>query len=123
MARLSRPTSDARPGRSATPTGPFARQRRGGPMQILITGGTNGIGLAAAQMLAARGANVAIVGRNEGRTQAAAARIRAVAAAGVAAGTFIADLSSQAAARQPAAERRSRSPRVAVHGNHAGAMY
>jgi len=92
-------------------------------MQILITGGTNGIGLAAAQMLAARGANVAIVGRNEGRTQAAAARIRAVAAAGVAVGTFIADLSSQAAVRKLAAEVRSRYPRLDVLVNNAGAMY
>jgi NAD(P)-dependent dehydrogenase (short-subunit alcohol dehydrogenase family) len=92
-------------------------------MQILITGGTNGIGLAAAQMLAARGANVAIVGRNEGRTQAAAARIRAVAAAGVAVGTFIADLSTQAAVRKLAAEVLSRYPRLDVLVNNAGAMY
>ena len=33
--------------------------------QILITGATNGIGLAAAEALAALGANVAIVGRSE----------------------------------------------------------
>jgi NAD(P)-dependent dehydrogenase (short-subunit alcohol dehydrogenase family) len=92
-------------------------------MQILITGGTNGIGFAAAQMLAARGANVAIVGRNEGRTQAAAARIRAVAAGGVAVGTFIADLSSQAAVRKLAAEVLSRYPRLDVLVNNAGAMY
>ena len=48
---------------------------------ILITGATSGIGLAAAQALAALGANVAIVGRNETRTRAAAAAIGAAAKA------------------------------------------
>jgi NAD(P)-dependent dehydrogenase (short-subunit alcohol dehydrogenase family) len=91
--------------------------------QILITGGTNGIGLAAAQALAARGANVAIVGRNEARTQAAAARIRAVAAKGVTVGTLVVDLSSQAAVRKLAAEVLSRYPRLDVLVNNAGAMY
>ena len=44
--------------------------------QILITGATNGIGLAAAEALAALGANVAIVGRSKSRTRVASARIR-----------------------------------------------
>ena len=35
--------------------------------QILITGATNGIGLAAAQALAAQGAKLAIVARSEAR--------------------------------------------------------
>ena len=35
--------------------------------QILITGATNGIGLAAAEALAALGANLAIVGRSKTR--------------------------------------------------------
>jgi dehydrogenase/reductase SDR family member 12 len=52
---------------------------------ILITGATNGIGLAAAQALAALGANVAIVGRNETR-ELAHARI-ALAAATASRGT------------------------------------
>ena len=37
--------------------------------QILITGATNGIGLAAAEALAALGANLAIVGRSKTRTR------------------------------------------------------
>jgi NAD(P)-dependent dehydrogenase (short-subunit alcohol dehydrogenase family) len=45
--------------------------------QILITGTTNGIGLAAAEALAALGANLAIVGRSPTRTRIASARIRA----------------------------------------------
>jgi len=36
--------------------------------QILITGATNGIGLAAAEALGALGANLAIVGRSKTRT-------------------------------------------------------
>jgi NAD(P)-dependent dehydrogenase (short-subunit alcohol dehydrogenase family) len=47
--------------------------------QILITGATNGIGLAAAEALAALGASLAIVGRSKTRTRIAAARIRAAA--------------------------------------------
>jgi NAD(P)-dependent dehydrogenase (short-subunit alcohol dehydrogenase family) len=42
--------------------------------QILITGATSGIGLAAAEALAALGANLAIVGRSKSRTRVAAAR-------------------------------------------------
>ncbi len=41
---------------------------------ILITGATNGIGLAAAEALASLGENIAIVGRNETRTKIAAAK-------------------------------------------------
>jgi NAD(P)-dependent dehydrogenase (short-subunit alcohol dehydrogenase family) len=44
--------------------------------QILITGATNGIGLAAAEALAALGANLAIVGRSKTRTCIASARQR-----------------------------------------------
>src|SRR5262245_36020876 len=65
--------------------------------QILITGATNGIGLAAAEALAALGANLAIVGRSKTRTRIASARIRAAAGGGATVATFIADLSSQAA--------------------------
>jgi short-subunit dehydrogenase len=63
--------------------------------QILITGATNGIGLAAAEALAAFGANLAIVGRSKTRTRIAAARIRAAGRREATVATFIADLSSQ----------------------------
>ena len=65
--------------------------------QVLITGATNGIGLAAAEGLAALGANVAIVGRSKAKTRIASARITAVAGRGPTVATFIAGLSSQAA--------------------------
>jgi NAD(P)-dependent dehydrogenase (short-subunit alcohol dehydrogenase family) len=67
--------------------------------QILITGATNGIGLAAAEALAL-GANVTIVGRNETRTRIAAARVEAARRRGATVDTFIADLSSPASVRK-----------------------
>ena len=91
--------------------------------QILITGATNGIGLAAAEALAARGDNIVIDGRNETRTKIAAARVRAVAGKGATVGTLIADLASQGAVRKLAAEVLGRYPRVDVLINNAGAMY
>ena len=72
--------------------------------QILITGATNGIGLAAAEALAALGANLAIVGRSKTKTRIALARIRAAAGRGAKVATFIADLSSQASLRRLAAD-------------------
>jgi NAD(P)-dependent dehydrogenase (short-subunit alcohol dehydrogenase family) len=91
--------------------------------QILITGATNGIGLAAAEALAALGENIVIVGRNETRTKIAAARIRAAAGKGATVGTLFADLASQSAVRNLAAEVLGRYPRVDVLINNAGAMY
>jgi len=91
--------------------------------QVLITGATNGIGLAAAEALAARGANVAMVGRAESRTKAAKALVEAGAAPGVVVSTHLADLSSQAAVRKLAAEVLARYGKLDVLVNNAGAMY
>jgi NAD(P)-dependent dehydrogenase (short-subunit alcohol dehydrogenase family) len=90
---------------------------------IVITGATNGIGLAAAEKLAALGANIALIGRNATRTRLAAARVRAAAGQGATVGTLIADLSSRVGVRKLATEVLSRYPRLDVLINNAGAMY
>ena len=79
--------------------------------RVLMTGGTNGIGLAAARELAARGADLSIVARDQARGEAAAAQIGA-AGGGRPVDVLLADLSSQASVRQLAAEILERYPRL-----------
>jgi NAD(P)-dependent dehydrogenase (short-subunit alcohol dehydrogenase family) len=90
--------------------------------QVLITGATNGIGLAAAEALAQLGWNIGIVGRDATRTRIAARRIEA-AGGGRAVDTFLADLSRQAAVRKLATQVLERTPRLDVLVNNAGAMF
>jgi NAD(P)-dependent dehydrogenase (short-subunit alcohol dehydrogenase family) len=91
--------------------------------QVLITGATSGIGLAAAEALAAQGANIAIVGRSEPRMRIAAARISAAGGNAVAVTSFRADLALQAAVRRLAGEVLARFAKLDVLINNAGAMY
>jgi NAD(P)-dependent dehydrogenase (short-subunit alcohol dehydrogenase family) len=93
-----------------------------GGKRVLMTGATNGIGLAAAEELARRGADIAVVARSPSRAGEAVARIQA-AGGGGSVDVLLADLSSQAAVRGLAAEVLERYERLDALANNAGAIY
>src|SRR3954452_2014074 len=89
---------------------------------VLVTGGTGGIGKATAAGLAALGARVGITGRDRVRAEAAAADIRA-ASGNSAVDVFTADLSSQAQVRRLAGEVLDAYPRLDVLVNNVGGFW
>ena len=89
--------------------------------QVLITGATAGIGLAAATALAARGAKIAFVARSEERAREALKRIKA-AAGRVPVEVLIGDMSSQASVRRLCDEALHRFNRIDVLINNAGVV-
>jgi NAD(P)-dependent dehydrogenase (short-subunit alcohol dehydrogenase family) len=89
---------------------------------VLVTGGTGGIGRATAIGLAALGARVGITGRDQARTAAAAAGIRA-ATGNAAVDAFAADMSAQAGLRGLAAQVAGTYPRLDVLVNNAGGFW
>jgi NAD(P)-dependent dehydrogenase (short-subunit alcohol dehydrogenase family) len=91
--------------------------------RVVITGATGGIGLAAAEALAARGAQLTIIARSEARAAAAVRRIEAAGGNGVVVDPLFAELASQSSVRQLAAQLLSRYPRIDVLVNNAGAVY
>ena len=89
---------------------------------VLVTGGTGGIGKATATGLAALGARVGITGRDQARTEAAAAAIRA-APGSPAVDAFAADMSVQAGVRRLAAQVLDTYPRLDVLVNNVGGFW
>jgi NAD(P)-dependent dehydrogenase (short-subunit alcohol dehydrogenase family) len=90
--------------------------------RVVITGATGGIGLAAAEALAARGARLSIVARNEERAGEAVRRIDAAGGGGVGVEVLLADLAEQSSVRRLAAELLERHPRIDALVNNAGAV-
>ena len=113
--------------------------------RVVITGATNGIGLAAAEVLYQRGALLTLVARSPSRGAEAVARIQAAAAGAAEApaeapeaapaeatpppadpapiDVLVADLESQAEVTRLAAELTARYPRIDVLVNNAGAVF
>jgi retinol dehydrogenase 14 len=88
---------------------------------VLVTGGTSGIGRATALGLAGMGADVAVTGRDRGRTEDTAREIRA--AGGGHVDAFVADLSSQSEVRRLASEVLAALPRIDVLVNNVGGYW
>jgi retinol dehydrogenase 14 len=89
---------------------------------VLITGGTGGIGRAAAIGLAAMGARVGITGRDRARAEQAAAAINRE-SGNPAIDIFVADMSSQADVRRLAGEVLAAYPRLDVLLNNVGGFW
>jgi NAD(P)-dependent dehydrogenase (short-subunit alcohol dehydrogenase family) len=88
---------------------------------IVITGGSSGIGLAAAEQLAAGGDDIVLVGRDPGRLAAAVDRVRA-AGRGREPGRFRADFERLADVRDLAGQLLDAYPKIDVLANNAGGI-
>jgi NAD(P)-dependent dehydrogenase (short-subunit alcohol dehydrogenase family) len=89
--------------------------------RVLITGATRGIGLAAALALARRGAQLAVVARDDARGRDAVTAIEGEGGSKV--DLLQADLTSQVSVRALAEEALQRYPRIDVLVNNAGAAF
>jgi NAD(P)-dependent dehydrogenase (short-subunit alcohol dehydrogenase family) len=89
---------------------------------VILTGATRGIGEAAAIALAARGAELALVGRDPTRVRAAAEKAR-TSGGEAPVREYVADLTQMGEVRRLAAELLEGYPRIDVLANNAGAMF
>lgn len=88
---------------------------------IVVTGGSSGIGLAAAEQLAAQGDEIVLVGRDPGRLAAAVARVRE-AGQGREPGRFRADFDRLDDVRALAEHLRTTYPSIDALANNAGGI-
>jgi NAD(P)-dependent dehydrogenase (short-subunit alcohol dehydrogenase family) len=88
---------------------------------VVITGATGGLGMAAAHLVAARGARLVLVGRDAARTEAARQSVLD-AARGAVVEAIVADLASLVAVRSAAEELAALTPRVDALMHNAGAL-
>ena len=89
---------------------------------VLVTGGTDGIGLATARALAGAGATVTVIGRNADKTARAVEALRRESANDRVDG-MVADLSSQAEVRRAATEFAAAHDRLDVLVNNVGGFW
>jgi NAD(P)-dependent dehydrogenase (short-subunit alcohol dehydrogenase family) len=91
--------------------------------RIVMTGATDGIGLAAARVFAAGGAELTLVARDPGKVSATAAHLSSISPQRTAVQSVLADLSLQSEVRRASAEIAARHAQIDVLINNAGAMF